>query len=125
MITSYLKPKPKQGGNNFPTVAKKLNDVSIGAPVAKPVVTEVPTVDIESEEVERILRDFDICPKFGPGMGSITSLNCNLMYIIGISRLQRYERAIKLKLDPPQEIRELLDLPSANPTFYLEQDNKV
>ena len=39
---------------------------------------------------ENILRDFDLCLKYGPSRG--------------LTRLQRYNRAVKFDLDPPVEV---------------------
>lgn len=47
-----------------------------------------------AEEDEFILRQFDLQSKYGP--------------VSGLSRLQRWERAAKLGLQPPEEIREVI-----------------
>lgn len=46
-------------------------------------------------EHERVLRAFDFSTKFGP--------------CVGLTRLQRWERAARLQLDPPVEVKQLLD----------------
>jgi len=46
-------------------------------------------------EEEKILREFDMNMKYGP--------------CLGITRLQRWERAEKLGLNPPMEIKSLLE----------------
>jgi DNA polymerase delta subunit 4 len=48
----------------------------------------------DPEEVELVLRQFDFNTTFGPAMG--------------ISRLERWERASKLNLNPPQEVKVLI-----------------
>lgn len=44
--------------------------------------------------IETILRDFDLTGKYGP--------------CVGISRLDRYKRAVKMKMNPPPEIEKIL-----------------
>ncbi|KFM24861.1 DNA polymerase delta subunit 4 [Auxenochlorella protothecoides] len=56
---------------------------------------------LDAEEVEALLRQFDMTSKYGPSMG--------------VTRLERWERAVDLKLNPPKEVKELLDLPTSNP----------
>jgi len=41
--------------------------------------------------------------------------------MIGINRLKRFHRAEKLGLQPPQEIKMLLQLPHANQKCYFDQ----
>merc|ERR1712178_265637 len=48
----------------------------------------------EFDDIEEVLRTFDLDPKFGP--------------CIGITRSERWHRASKLGLDPPSTILELL-----------------
>lgn len=48
----------------------------------------------DEEAAEAQLRQFDLATKYGPCMG--------------ITRMQRWERAAKLGLEPPQEVRELI-----------------
>lgn len=38
-----------------------------------------------------------------------------------MTRLERYERAVKFGLDPPEEIKELLENPNANQACYFDQ----
>ncbi|CBQ67938.1 related to DNA polymerase delta subunit 4 [Sporisorium reilianum SRZ2] len=53
------------------------------------------SVHIEHENrIQQILRVFDLDPNFGPCMG--------------MSRLERWQRAKELDLDPPQEIHDIL-----------------
>ena len=48
----------------------------------------------QEEEAEAALRQFDLCSKYGPCMG--------------ITRMERFDRAVKLGLNPPPEVRELV-----------------
>lgn len=57
---------------------------------AVPVTTHLPL----SEEEDGELRSFDLCQKYGP--------------CVGLSRLERWERAEKLGLNPPLLVREIL-----------------
>jgi len=52
------------------------------------------TDEHNGSEAEAVLRQFDMNMKYGPCMG--------------MTRLARLERAVKLGLNPPQEIAELL-----------------
>lgn len=49
----------------------------------------LPAPALQEEAAEAALRQFDLTSKFGP--------------CVGISRLERWERAAKLGLDPPAE----------------------
>ncbi|KAF9512948.1 hypothetical protein BS47DRAFT_1382744 [Hydnum rufescens UP504] len=57
--------------------------------IAAPVHVE------EQSKVHQILRTFDLSYEYGP--------------CIGVSRLTRWERAYKLGLNPPSEVKEILD----------------
>ncbi|GAB4823375.1 hypothetical protein N2152v2_010421 [Parachlorella kessleri] len=60
-----------------------------------PAVVDPPTSPSSSaQEDEAVLRQFDLDSKFGP---------CS-----GMSRLERWERAVRLGLDPPVQVRELV-----------------
>lgn len=51
--------------------------------------------DIEDEElVEKKLREFDLTAKYGP--------------LSGLTRVERYERAVAMGLDPPSWIKHVL-----------------
>ena len=52
------------------------------------------SVDFDFDSDERLLRSFDLNSRFGP---------CT-----GMSRLERWERAQALGLDPPQDVRKTL-----------------
>ena len=51
-------------------------------------------VDLDVDPEERLLRSFDLNSKFGPCMG--------------LSRMERWERARDLGLDPPEQVRQTL-----------------
>ncbi|KAI8578521.1 hypothetical protein K450DRAFT_246161 [Umbelopsis ramanniana AG] len=61
-------------------------------PAAKPKVIEIHTKDQSKED--KVLRAFDLNYAYG---------SC-----VGISRLERWQRADKLGLNPPQEVKKLL-----------------
>ncbi|KAI9010118.1 DNA polymerase delta, subunit 4-domain-containing protein [Hyaloraphidium curvatum] len=48
----------------------------------------------EADEIEKVLRAFDLDPTFGP--------------CVGITRMERWDRAVALGLDPPGRVRDLL-----------------
>mmetsp|Transcript_876 Transcript_876/g.3184 ORF Transcript_876/g.3184 Transcript_876/m.3184 type:complete len:127 (+) Transcript_876:2189-2569(+) len=52
-------------------------------------------VDEDFDPVEDVLRSFDLTSKYGP---------CK-----GISRMQRWARADKIGLEPPQDVKRLLE----------------
>ncbi|KIK53147.1 hypothetical protein GYMLUDRAFT_250576 [Collybiopsis luxurians FD-317 M1] len=52
-----------------------------------------------SEEHLRLLKEFDLDPMFGP--------------CVGLERLDRWQRAFDLGLNPPQNIREILQIVNA------------
>ena len=63
------------------------------------------------EKEEEVLRQFDMNMAFGP--------------CLGMSRLDRWERASRLGLNPPKEIRSLLDRNSAGARSLSLWDGRI
>lgn len=63
---------------------------------------QIPASRSSSSDDEEALRRFDLTYKFGP--------------CIGITRLQRWERAAKFGLQPPQEVKDILERRGAEST---------
>ncbi len=59
---------------------------------------------ITKEKAEQILRDFDLDPKYGP---------CK-----GLSRMKRFENAVRLHLEPSSEIKNLIENFGLNTSYY-------
>ncbi|WVQ73798.1 hypothetical protein IAR50_003379 [Cryptococcus sp. DSM 104548] len=70
--------------------SKVLKDAKVAMGDLEPIHTGPDT----HNDIHHILRVFDMTTKYGPG--------------VGISRLQRWERAKQWGLDPPDEIRAIL-----------------
>eukprot|EP00850_Spirogloea_muscicola_P009715 SM000055S18249 [mRNA] locus=s55:360047:364810:+ [translate_table: standard] len=95
-----------------------LSDVAPGGPAAAtpawadevPAASEWgPTASDEDEEhddVEVLLRQFDLDGKYGP--------------CLGVTRVQRWQRASKLGLDPPAHVRHLLEQAGGQPQCLWE-----
>uniref|UniRef100_A0A6V3RNN7 DNA polymerase delta subunit 4 n=1 Tax=Lotharella globosa TaxID=91324 RepID=A0A6V3RNN7_9EUKA len=85
---------------------KKIDDI-----VKKPIVVKVkpepkakqkPKVSKKHrEDVERRLKEFDMDATYGP--------------CIGITRIKRWERANKFGLNPPMDIKDLLEMGQGEP----------
>ncbi|XP_024372617.1 uncharacterized protein [Physcomitrium patens] len=60
----------------------------------------------ECDDVEEILRQFDMNMAYGP--------------CLGISRLERFERACRLNLKPPMDVKNLLMRAGGNPNALWE-----
>lgn len=67
-----------------------------------PVTLSQEPTDSHVSEIDKKLRIWDLTGRFGP---------CS-----GMTRLERWERAERFGLDPPQEIKQILDdLPEGDP----------
>lgn len=60
--------------------------------------------NVEKEQAEELLKSFDLNPKYGP---------CR-----GISRIKRYQNALRLNLNPPFELKKLIVKYDLNTSFY-------
>mmetsp|Transcript_21346 Transcript_21346/g.24809 ORF Transcript_21346/g.24809 Transcript_21346/m.24809 type:complete len:125 (+) Transcript_21346:40-414(+) len=89
--------------------ATKGFDESYTKPVSKIVVepSRKMNVPINAEEAERKLTEFDLNSDYGPALG--------------ISREARFKRAVKLGLNPPAEIGELLERKLVQDKGYFDQ----
>jgi len=61
------------------------------------------------ETIETKLKDFDFTISYGP--------------YLGITRKERYDRAVELGLNPPEEILKLLEHPKASQLSHVDQKN--
>lgn len=61
---------------------------------------KTPPLHANSGTIETILRDFDLTGKYGPS--------------VGLTRLQRFNRAKKMKLNPPEVIGQILETQQAH-----------
>ncbi|KAI7844696.1 hypothetical protein COHA_001784 [Chlorella ohadii] len=78
----------------------------MAAPAAAPAAVQQPaaaSAQQQAEADEAFLRQFDLDTRFGP---------CT-----GITRLQRWERAAKLGLDPPPEVPAIVQRHGVDTTF--------
>lgn len=71
------------------------------APPAALVPNPKTSPSLTEEQVEDVLRLFDLNPRYGP--------------FIGINRIERWHRASRFGLDPPPLVRQLLDGDDAIP----------
>ncbi|XP_027347836.1 uncharacterized protein LOC113859222 [Abrus precatorius] len=75
-----------------------INAATLGSDAAQPAALishgGKPDLEDEYKESEEVLRQFDLNMAYGP--------------CVGMTRLERWERARKLGLNPPQEIERLL-----------------
>jgi DNA polymerase delta subunit 4 len=62
--------------------------------------------DADYDDVEEILRQFDMNMAYGP--------------CLGLSRVERWERAHRIGLDPPQNVKNMLQLAGGNPDCLWE-----
>lgn len=86
---------PEKGGSKRLDVkSKKWNGVYQDAKVAMGNMQPIHAGPETHNNVHHILRVFDMTSKYGP--------------CVGMTRLQRWERAKKWGLNPPEEIREIL-----------------
>ena len=85
MNSSFRAEKPLSR-RRAPTKADAAKAPSVLPAPAPPALT--------AEQLEDVLRQFDLNPRFGP--------------FVGIDRLERWERADKFGLEPPPAIRKLL-----------------
>uniref|UniRef100_A0A0D6R7J2 DNA polymerase delta subunit 4 n=1 Tax=Araucaria cunninghamii TaxID=56994 RepID=A0A0D6R7J2_ARACU len=60
----------------------------------------------DTEEVEEVLRQFDMNMTYGP--------------CLGVPRLERWERANKLGLNPPKQVKDLMENAHATPDCLWE-----
>ncbi|KTG11088.1 hypothetical protein cypCar_00009717 [Cyprinus carpio] len=96
-------------------------DKSPSPPIAEP---EPPQLSEREKDLEE-LKKFDLDWKFGPCTGAFLTLLTNLyikikynsVCVLGISRLQRWERAALHGLNPPQEIKDILLKESTDPEY--------
>lgn len=79
----------------------EMEAASVPITIAEDPIKEIKTAqnvdtspDVLTNEEEQELRSFDLCQKFGP--------------CVGPSRLERWERAARLGLDPPARVHEIL-----------------
>ena len=79
-----------------PTKADTVKAPSVLPSPAPPALT--------AEQLEDVLRQFDLNPRYGP--------------FVGIDRMKRWERAEKFGLDPPPAVRKLLQSGNAIPQRY-------
>ncbi|XP_024533309.1 DNA polymerase delta subunit 4-like [Selaginella moellendorffii] len=113
-LTSVLKPRKK--GMSPQKKKKKIilsdADQAIGASekrVARALVyPSASSTDVAEDEddVEEMLRQFDLDAKFGP--------------CVGLSRIERWERAQRHGLCPPQNIRDVLERVGGEPNCLWE-----
>ncbi|CCG81598.1 DNA polymerase delta subunit 4 [Taphrina deformans PYCC 5710] len=69
---------------------------------------KTPALHTRPTNVETILRDFDLTGKYGP--------------CVGISRLDRYNRAVAMKMNPPVEVGKILNTQQAQEQAEYKHD---
>ena len=76
-----------------------------------------PTLPKISAEDLELLRQFDLDLTFGPCTGTLedSSHRRKALLSVGISRMDRYERAIRHEHEPPVRILELINLHPNDP----------
>lgn len=67
-----------------------------------------PVLHIQPNTIETILRDFDLTGRYGP--------------CVGITRLERFERAQRMKMDPPAVIGKILRTQQAHDRSEYKQE---
>ncbi|CAI0567501.1 unnamed protein product [Linum tenue] len=91
MMKSYYKQKKP---NRSDAIGKPSKSIKKKSPMVLEVVFWLLLAE-DVEKSEQVLREFDMNMAYGP--------------CIGMTRLARWERAQRLGLDPPGEVRSLLD----------------
>ncbi|BFZ04737.1 hypothetical protein BsWGS_07776 [Bradybaena similaris] len=81
---------------------KKRTSQPYSKAVAKPITARAPPVS-EAEKELSVLKKFDLTLEYGP--------------CIGITRLERWERADKHGLNPPTEVRTIISKHSKDETY--------
>ncbi|CAJ2677988.1 unnamed protein product [Trifolium pratense] len=85
--------------NKPPSNSKKPPIHTSNVPQPPPAVASRNTnqdLQVENEKNEKMLQQFDMDTKYGP--------------CIGMTRLERWERAVKFGMNPPEEIGNLLKI---------------
>ncbi|RDB15369.1 DNA polymerase delta subunit 4 [Hypsizygus marmoreus] len=94
--TPVLQPKPSQDNVQRPELDEKDPRWRQQYAVAREKMGYLHPIHAEGQnKVHEILRVFDMSYEYGP--------------CVGVSRLERWERAAALGLNPPKEIREILE----------------
>lgn len=91
-----VKPRPKDLLPSHRPASGKQDADKTADRVERKDHASVPLSELPLEELENELRLFDLDPKYGP--------------FVGIQRMERWERAARLGLDPPERVREILRL---------------
>jgi len=86
--------KPKRKVLNAPELEVNGTDLDKVWKKTREAMGKRPIHAEQQNRVDHILRVFDLNPEFGP--------------CVGMSRLERWERAHELQLDPPSEIKDIL-----------------
>ncbi|KAM0916517.1 hypothetical protein ACQ4PT_010133 [Festuca glaucescens] len=97
-VKDFYRQKKKGGVAKTSSSSKKKTGASVGAsnPAQMPALISHGSLDLKDDfsGQEEQLRQFDLDMKFGP--------------CIGVNRLQRWERASSMGLQPPPHLRDLL-----------------
>ncbi|KAI8468205.1 MAG: DNA polymerase delta subunit 4-like protein [Monoraphidium minutum] len=96
-VSDYFKQEKKLAGRKAPA------EVAAPAPAQRAAAHDEPYTGLEPEgisEEEALLRTFDLTSKYGP---------CT-----GMSRLERWQRAARLGLEPPAEVGRVLEAAGAD-----------
>jgi len=109
-------------GNKMSAISKKAKDSlaatyedlgmgtgTLGSSAAQPaalISSGRKDLNEDYDDVEEILRQFDMNMAYGP--------------CLGLSRVERWERAHRIGLDPPQNVKNMLQLAGGNPDCLWE-----
>lgn len=94
ITTAYTQSRPSGPVALAKSKQRELDTRKSAADCEAPSRSQTQPVTPDVARDERTLREFDLTGKFGP--------------FSGVTRLQRWERAAKLGLNPPEEVRQLI-----------------
>lgn len=103
-----LFPQRKKINSNFPSAksSKKQLDASPSIYGDPKVSVANIAADDDNDEVEEILKEFDMNTSYGP--------------CLGLSRMERWQRAVGLGLNPSHQIKDILERAGGMPNCLWE-----
>ncbi|XP_071709828.1 uncharacterized protein [Rutidosis leptorrhynchoides] len=96
-MKGFYKQRKKNAGISKPSATKSKTSASFGSNTAQPpalIAHGSPDLQENHDANEQVLRQFDMNMMYGP--------------CVGMKRMDRWNRAVKLGLNPPKDIYRLL-----------------